>query len=103
MLALALLTQHPRRFHVGRALIVGAMEQADGAQKNGLGSLHWTPALRGGLVAVLVLLRRVQNRNAQLSVFVDVGMERDRVLEGEGGRHVRIRRWEDETGTEVPS
>lgn len=101
VLALLLLAQHARGLDVGRALLVGAVEQADGAQQDRLGGLDGAPALRGGLVAVLVLLGRVQDRDAELAVLVDVGVERDRVLEGQGRRHVRVVGREDEARSKV--
>lgn len=103
MLSLALLAQHPRGLDIGGALVVGAMEQADGAEQDGLGGLDGGPALGSGLVAVLVLLGWVQDRYAQLAALVDVGVERDRVLEGERGGHVRVAGWEDEASAEVAS
>lgn len=44
VLALPLLAEHPSGLDVSRALVVGAMEQADGAEQDGLGSLNRGPA-----------------------------------------------------------
>lgn len=90
MLPLLLLAQHPRCLDVRRALLIGAVEQADDAEEDRLGRLHGAPTLGGGLVAVLVLFGRVQDGDAELAVFVNVGVERDGVLKGELGRHVRV-------------
>lgn len=90
MFTLLLLTQHPRSLYVRGALFVGAIEQTNDAKEDRLGGLDGTPALGGGLVAVLVLLGRVQDGDAELAVLVDVGVERDGILEGELRRHVRV-------------
>lgn len=90
VLAFLLLTQHPRCLDVCGALLVGAIEQADDAEEDRLGGLDGTPALGGGLVTVLVFLGRVQDGDAQLAVLVNVGVERDGVLEGQLRRHVRV-------------
>jgi hypothetical protein len=94
MLALPLLTEHTCSLYVGRALVVGAVEEADGADQDAFRCLDRTPALRCILVAVLVVLGWVQDRDAEVSVFVDVGVKGDWLLEGERGRHMRIARWE---------
>lgn len=103
VLALLLLAQHPRRLDIRRALFVRTVEQADYAQEDRLGGLDGAPALRGRLVAVLVLLGGVQDGNAQLAVFVNVGMERDGILECERGRHVRVVFRENEPSAKVAS
>lgn len=90
VLPLLLLAQHPRGLDVRGALFIGAVEQADDAEEDRLGRLDGAPALGGGLVAVLVLFGRVQDGDAELAVLVDVGVERDGVLKGELGRHVRV-------------
>lgn len=90
MFALLLLSQHPRRLDVCGALFVGAIEQADDAEEDRLGGLDGTPPLGGRLITVLVLLGRVQDGDAQLAVLVNVGVERDGILEGELRRHMGI-------------
>jgi hypothetical protein len=94
MLALPLLTQHARSLHVSRALVVGAVEETDSAEQNRLRRLNRTPAFGGSFVAVLVLLGRMEDGDAQLAVLVDVWVEGNRVLEGKRRRHVRIARRE---------
>lgn len=96
------LAQQLGRLGVGGALVVGARKEADDAEQDGLGGLHGAPALGGALVAELVLLGRVQDRYAQQArVRVDVGVEGDRVLEGEGRRHEGVLRREAEAAAEV--
>lgn len=94
VLALSLLTQHARSLHVGRALVVGAVEETDSAEQNRLRRLDRTPAFGSSFVAVLVFLGRMEDGDAQLAVLVDVWVEGNRVLESKRGRHVRIARWE---------
>lgn len=103
MLPLLLLAQHPRRLDVCGALFIGAVKQADDAEENRLGRLDGTPALGGGFVAVLVLFGRVQDGDAELAVLVDVGVERDGILKGELGRHVRVVFGENQSSTKVAS
>lgn len=103
VLALLLLTQHPRRLDVCGALLVRAVKQADCAEQDRLGRLHGTPPLRRRFIAVLVLLRRMQDGNAQLAILVNVGVERNRVLERERGRHVRVVLGKGESSTKVAS
>ncbi len=99
----SLLAQQPGGLHVGRALVVGILKETDDTQQDRLGRLHGAPALARGLVAVLVLLRGVQDADAQLAARVDVGVERDGGLEGQLGRHKRVGRRESEVGAEVAS
>jgi hypothetical protein len=103
MLPGLLLTEHPRRLDIRRTLIVRRVEQTDGAEKDRLGSLDGRPSLGGCLVACLVLLRWVEDGNAEAAVGVDVGMEGDRRLEGERGREVGVLRREAESGAEISS
>lgn len=87
MQAVPLLAQKFSSLGVSGTLVVGAREKADDAQQDGLGCLDGAPPLCCELVAVLILLRRVQNRDAQGSrVRVDVGVKGDGILEGQGWR-----------------
>lgn len=103
MLALPLLPKHSGSLNIGGTLIVGAVKQADDAEQDCLGGLYGCPALRGRLVAVFVFFGWVEDGDAELAVFVDIGMERNRVLKGEGGRHVWIIEWEDHLRSKVAS
>ena len=62
---------HARRLDVGGTLVVGPAQHADDAEQDGLGRLHGRPALGCRLVPVLVLLGRVEDRDAHLAVLVD--------------------------------
>lgn len=100
----ALLAQQLGGLGVGGALLVGAREQADDAEQDGLGGLHGAPALGGALVAEAVLLGRVQDRDAQQArLRVHVGVERHRVLEGQGRRQEGVLRGEAQACAEVAS
>lgn len=57
-------------FDIGGALVVGTAQHADDAQEDGLGCLDRRPALGGGLVAVWIVGRRVQNGDADRAVGV---------------------------------
>lgn len=103
VLPLLLLAKHARRLEVGRALVVRVLKQADDANEDRLGRLHGTPPLAGRLVPVLVLLWRVQDADTQLTVRVDVGVERDRRLEDQLGRHERVGWREGQVRAEVAS
>lgn len=59
VLPLPLLPQQPRSLHIRRALIVGAMEQADRAEKNGFRGLNRAPPLSGGFVTIFIVLGRM--------------------------------------------
>lgn len=88
---------------IRRALVIQFAKQADDADQYGLGGLHRGPALRRALVAVLVLLGRVQDRDAQLARRVDVGVEGDGRLEDQLRREMRVLRGECQVGAKVGS
>ena len=54
------------------------MQQTNDTQQYRLWCLHGTPPLGRALIAVLVVFRRVQDRDAEPAVGVDVGVEGDR-------------------------
>nr|POE53546.1 hypothetical protein CFP56_28768 [Quercus suber] len=68
---LAVLAPQLAGLDVRGAFVVGAAEHADDGEQDGLGGLHGRPALRGGLVAVLVVFGRVQDTDADDAGFVD--------------------------------
>lgn len=85
--AIPLLAQQLGGLGVRGTLVVRACKQADDAQQDSLGSLHGAPPLGRTLITVLVLLGWVQDGDAEQSgIRVDVWMEGDGVLEGEGRR-----------------
>lgn len=87
MQAVPLLAHQLGGLGIGGALVIGAGEQADDAQQDGLGGLDGTPSLCSTLVPVLILLGWVQDRDAELAIMrVDVGVEGNRVLEEYAGR-----------------
>ena len=45
----------------------------------------------------------MQDRDAELAGGVDVGVEGDRVFEGQGGRGERVVGWEEENAAEIAS
>lgn len=97
-----LLPQQLGSLRICRALVVWARKQADDAQQDRLGGLDGTPPLGGAFVAVLVLLGRVQDGDAQEArVRVDVGVEGDGVLKGERGGQERVFGGEAEAAAEV--
>lgn len=79
------------------------MQQTNHAQQNRLGRLHRGPALRGGFVAVLVVLGRMQDRDAQEARGIDVRVEGDGCFEGEGRWQEGVGWWEGEVATEIAS
>lgn len=79
------------------------MQQADHADQDRLGRLDRAPPLRGLLVPVLVVLRGVQDRDAEQARGVDVGVEGDRRLEGQGRRHEWVCWGKAEDAPEVAS
>jgi len=98
-----LLSKQPRRLDIRGALVVRRVEQADGAQQDCLGCLDGRPSLGGCFVACFVFLGRVEDGDAEAAVRIDVGVEWDRRLEGEGGREVRVFGREAEASAEVSS
>lgn len=100
---LPLFPEQFRRLEVRRALVVGVLKQADHAEQDSLGRLHGAPPLARALVPVLVLLWRMQDADAQLTVRVDVGVERYRTLEHQFRRHQGVVGGEAQVGAEVAS
>ena len=66
-----ILSPQPRSFYVCGTLVVRARQHGDDGQQNGLGRLNGRPALGGRLVAELVLLGRVQDGDADVTILVD--------------------------------
>lgn len=64
---LGILPPHPRRLHVGGALVVGTAQHADDAEQDGLRGLDGGPALGGVLVAVGVVFRAVKDGDADFA------------------------------------
>lgn len=64
---LGIFPPHPRGFHVGGALVVGTAQHADDGEEDGLGGLDGGPALGGVLVAVGVVLRAVEDGDADFA------------------------------------
>lgn len=79
------------------------MQQADHAQQDRLRRLHRRPALCRRLVSILVVLGRVQDRDAEQAGRIDVWVERDRGFEGQGGREERVGWWKGENTAEITS
>jgi hypothetical protein len=90
ILAFSLLTEQLGRIQVGGALVVGLVKQGQDADEDGLGGLDRAPTLGSALVAVLIVLGRVQDGDAELAVGVYVGVEGYGRLEDELGWHVRV-------------
>lgn len=86
---LRVLAQQAAGFNVGGALVIGAVEEAEDADENGLWRAGGIPPFRGIFVSMRVVTGRVKDRYAELAVGVDVGMERNRLEEG----HRRRRSW----------
>lgn len=80
-----LFAPQPRSLDVGRAFVVRSVKETDDAQKDRLGCLHRRPTLCSRLVSVLVVLGRVQDRDAEQARRVNVGMEWDWRLESQRG------------------
>ena len=104
MLPLPLLSKQPRRLHVRRAFVVGAVQQAHDADEDRLGGLDGAPTLGGRLVPVLVVPRRVEDGDAEeAGLVVDVWVEGDGGEELEFGREMGVVYWEDHASSEVAS
>lgn len=72
---LTIFPPHLACLDIRRAFIIRASQHADDAEKDGLWSLHGIPTLGGRLIAILVILRRVQYADAHLTGRVDVGVK----------------------------
>lgn len=69
---LGILPPQTRCFHVRRALVVRARQHGNHGEKDRLRGLHGRPAFCGGLIAVFVFLRGVQDGDADFAVGVDL-------------------------------
>jgi len=77
------------------------MQQANHTQQDRFRRLHGAPALGCALVPVLVVLRRVQDRNADEPRGIHVGVKRHGRAEGHGGWVEGVGGGEGEAGGEV--
>lgn len=85
-------TIHHTCINICWAKRVGLVEQRNYWEKNCSDVLCWIPSFAGQLAALRIVDRRMQNRNAQVSVLVDVRMP-DFCDESNGWRWIWIIVW----------
>lgn len=84
---------HDAGVHICGAKCVGFVEQGDYGEQDGSDVLCWVPSLAGQLAALWVVDGRMEDRDAQISVLVDVWVPYF-CDESDGRRWVWIVVWE---------